>query len=321
MRVDLSASLTSLVAVPGLSLFFPASAQRSSISGLDVAGWFVDESEPASVNLNECVDRCVTLFPADGECECAYDVRRVGGGRLAAPAPSSHGPSSGGPRTIHLREERRLLRITAPESAAPGLHWGLGLDALRILESQRRTPQGEPAIDWLISIDAEEEEDILERVECGVQGESFRRDRGPSPLRIERVPCGPDAALVLPETCRVAAAMPGVFPPDAQLFWRVTPCTRQPSPLARCLDGQAQRPYWITCKSIPDARWLARSLPPGSAWAVQLSGEDHPLPDAQGLSDLQRDGCGGLALTRWDDRTLEVLAREGERGRGHALHT
>ena len=96
----------------------------------------------------------------------------------------------------------------------PGLNWAIGLDGLRVLEATPAVAPGvAPMLDWLISIDAEEEEDMIDRMECGVQGEHFRLGhQKQSELTIERIRSG--TTLVLPEACRVAAATDGVMPCD-----------------------------------------------------------------------------------------------------------
>ena len=51
----------------------------------------------------------------------------------------------------------------------PGLNWAVGLDALRVLEWA-----DEERLDWLLSVEADELEDIRERIECGVHGSRFQ---------------------------------------------------------------------------------------------------------------------------------------------------
>ena len=110
-------------------------------------------------------------------------------------------PDSAGTESAlaQLTGNRRLLRVTAPENAQPGLNWALGFDAARILEA--RTPSG--GIDWLLSIDDddEDEEDLRERILCGVNGESLRRETAfheDAALRLLSV--STEVALALPSS-------------------------------------------------------------------------------------------------------------------------
>ena len=292
-------SIAATLAAPGMHLFIESPSCALPLTGLlPVAGWVLGEQAYSCATLEDA--RTVRLMPADGKCECAYDVRRDANGRLSAPAPSNHGPSSGGPRAFHLSDQRRLLRIVAPESATPGINWALGLDALRVLESSDAA-----SLDWLISIDAEEEEDIKERIICGVQGESFRRDRRPSLLRVERVDCGPGTALVLPECCRVAATTPGALPADAELLWRVAPFQRGATLMERCIGGSINRPFWVTASSAADARMLACTLPAGCVWAAHVCGPTPP--SARDIEALREAGCGGVCIA-WSDEICAAWA-------------
>lgn len=226
------------------ALFVPPPPTRALMDqilhayGDELSGWVVGERAPSTLPQWAAAVKLPTLraLAAEGRCECAYEVARDGDGGFAALAPRGHGA---GPREFRIRDadERQLLRILAPESAVPGLNWGLGFDALRVLEAER-----DGGIDWLVSIDATEEEDILERIACGVQGESFRRDRRMCELKVERVPSGGEASLALPEACRIATTVIGALPADADLLWRVTPTTRGTMhALERCI---APRPFW-----------------------------------------------------------------------------
>ena len=270
--------------------------------------------------------RVLQLLPTTGRCECAYDVRPAAEGRLTAPAPASHGPSSGGQRHFHLSAERTLLRIVAAETAVPGLNWALGLDALRVLEADR----GPDTVDWLVSIDADDEDDIRERIECGVQGESFRRYRQTSPLAIQRLLTDADAfsrpALALPECCRVAAATEGALPAGAEILWRVTPSSGVfPTPLERNIGGGLiAHPYLVTARTAKDILMLARTLPRGSVWGAHLtqrgpeaaalsSGFVLGLPSAEEVAMLRAAGCGGLALggLTWQPQPKGAAAAQG----------
>ena len=51
----------------------------------------------------------------------------------------------------------------------PGLNWAVGLDALRVLEWA-----DEERLDWLLSVEADELYDIMERIKCGVHGSRFQ---------------------------------------------------------------------------------------------------------------------------------------------------
>jgi len=291
-RVPPSVSL----AAPGFSIFVQNAPGRYCYHS-SIDEFCCDEAGLYSLQLHVPPSTApkVQLLAADGNCECAYDVRPTGPGRLSAPAPRTHGPSSGGQRHFHMSERRQLLRILAPESAMPGLSWALGLDALRVLEAH----SADGGLDWLVSIDADEEDDMRERIICGVQGESFRRDRAASALHIEALEAGPHSALVLPEACRVAAVTPGALPADADIWWRISAGSgQQPSPLARCIDGQTRRPYWLgPCSSAADARLLARSLPPRCTWLADVSSSKR-LPDAAEVTMLREAGCGGLAVRK-----------------------
>ena len=299
----LPTSIASQLAAPDLFPLFiePPQPSASPLCRPHLAaGWVLNEDRP----LHELPETSIRLFAAAGTCECAYDVRPTGGGDFSAPAPKSHGPKSL-PRTFHLSSERRLLRVVAPEQAMPGVNWAVGLDGLRVLEAT--TPS---RLDWLLSIDAEEEEDFVERIQCGVRGEAFRRGEGSSSeLRIERIESG--TAIVLPEACRVAAATEGVLPEDVEVLWRVAPSSRrQPTQMERSFGGgPISRPYWITAATPADARLLARSLPPGSIWAAHL--RKRALPAAEDVAMLRAAGCNGLALP-WSGELENALSSEGD---------
>jgi len=51
----------------------------------------------------------------------------------------------------------------------PGLNWAVGLDALRVLEWA-----DEEQLDWILSVEADELDDIMERIKCGVHGSRFQ---------------------------------------------------------------------------------------------------------------------------------------------------
>ena len=247
----------------------------------------------------------VRLFPTDGCCECSYDVRPSGEG-LAAAAPKSHGPRSGGARKFRLSLKRQLLRVVAPENATPAINMALGLDALRVLEATR----GPFELDWLLSVDEEDADEIVENITNAVQGEALRRDRRASALRIEQVDCSAGVALVLPEVCRVAATTAGALPEGVDILWRVAPSSRRPpeSIWERCLDGGATaRPYWVSAGCAADARLLARTLPPNAIWAAHLRSIDVP-PTADEIKMLRTAGCGGLALpSTWSHVSDSIL--------------
>ena len=105
---EMTASVSGILAAPGLSLFVeqPSLASQAdegipwlSNRGLDdvVAGVVHSEDQPftTAADLRQAAGLLhlptVRLFSATGDCECAYDVREVGPGRLAAAAPR-HGP-------------------------------------------------------------------------------------------------------------------------------------------------------------------------------------------------------------------------------------
>lgn len=307
---------TLLAAKSSFPLFLEATpASVTAAASMSGSGWVLTENASYD-SLPDCRREAgcvIKLLATNGACECAYDVRATGDGfgSFAAPAPLSHGPKKL-PRTIQISAERVLLRIQAPERAMPGLNWAIGLDGLRVLEAAEMPPlpsSEKAAIDWLISVDAEDCEDVVDRCECGVRGEDFRL-RGASSssdnselLRIEQIASG--TTLVLPEACRVAAATDGVLPDDVEVCWRVTPTARrQPTPMERCVDGAANRPYWLTAGSAADARLLAYSLPPKAAWAAHLRRRALPTPEE--IASLRAAGCGGLALA-WSEELAAAL--------------
>jgi len=287
-----SVTPSELLRAPGMPLFLERPTDTFSFA----SGWVSDDNDAGDRSTARPL---VKLLAAGGSCECAYAIRADGDDYIAQ-APPSHGPSSGGPRSFKLSCDRRLLRIVAPESATPGLNWALGLDALRILEARRGSQSIE--IDWLISIDKDDEEDICERMECGVRGEFFRRqDRQRSPLSIERldVGIGSGVSLVLPEVCRIAVSTPGALPASTEVIWRVSPFGGRMTALDRCIGGATERPFWVTGANVADVRLLARSLPAGSVWAAHLQGKD-ALPSVQDVAMLREAGCGGLAMRYGD---------------------
>ena len=283
-----------LLASPGLALFAQPRllAELDQVKASGLSGCVLDETEcpmrPAGSATATLPQPEIRLVAASGECECAHDVRRDAAGGWSADAPRS-GPSSGGPRHYAISDDRLLLRIQAPESAVPSVNSALQLDALRVLESS--TAGG---IDWLVSLDEEEEEEVVERLECGVQGEAFRRGERRSVLRISRVPAGPGTALVLPEACRVGVCTPGALPRGTEVLWRAGLGARSATPLERCI---APRPFWVTAGRAADACLVARSLPRGAAWAAHLRAS--PLPTPSELESLLEAGCGGVAV-RWE---------------------
>lgn len=147
-----------LLASPGLALFAQPRllAELDQVKASGLSGCVLDETEclmrPAGSATATLPQPEIRLVAASGECECAHDVRRDAAGGWSADAPRS-GPSSGGPRHYAISDDRLLLRIQAPESAVPSVNSALQLDALRVLESS--TAGG---IDWLVSLDEEEEE-------------------------------------------------------------------------------------------------------------------------------------------------------------------
>ena len=222
-------SVSECLSAPGLSLLVPIPRTQGSaltsatvsaaIEEEYVSGYIIDEDSDSSAAAATSLSMpTVQLFPTNGKCECSLDVRIQHDGTLKAAAPRGQGSSH--VRSFQFSADRVMLRIIAPESATPALNWALGFDALRVLESRRPSTsigRGAGSLDWLVSVDAEEEEDMRERIECGIQGEAFRRDRCQSLLSIERVPCGVEGGvgrtLALPESCRVAAAPSRTTPP------------------------------------------------------------------------------------------------------------
>ncbi len=325
MRITPSAAL----AAPGLSLFVEPPPRTAGVEVLQLLhralpghGWLLDEEAPQMhPPLSPDDDRPeVRLMAASGRCECAFEtVRSASTGQLSFVAPLGHGATSayaeGGRRLIPLSDQRVLLRIVAPEEAQPGLNWALGVEALRVLEC---TPSRH-AIDWLVSVDEEEVDDVVEKIQCGVQGESYRRHGTGQPLAVQRVCCGGGSALVLPECCRVAAATDGALPADVEVLWRVSAESgslaradgrsggRQLGSLERSLERCfAQRPYWVQAPRASDAAFIGRSLPPGSVWAAHLTRRDAPLPTRDEIGRLRQAGCGGVGLA-WGDALERAL--------------
>jgi hypothetical protein len=208
-------------------------------------------------------------------------------------------PDSAGTESAlaQLSGNRRLLRVTAPENAQPGLNWALGFDAVRVLEA--RTASG--GIDWLLSIDDddEDEEDLRERILCGVNGESLRRETAfheDAALRLLSV--STEVALALPESCR-AARWAGALPQSAEVVWRVG-------------EGRSERgfaddgdPFWVEAASAADAVITAAALPPGSRWAAHV--KSFTPVSRECVRRLRVAGCGGLAV-RWSACAAAVRA-------------
>ena len=263
------------LAAPGLSLFIePPGAGRwgpmtpESISAeLGGAGWVLsDFAAPPTAQVP-----AVQLFPDSAGTESA--LSKIADGN------------------------RRLLRVTAPENAQPGLNWALGFDAVRVLEA--RTASG--GIDWLLSIDDddEDEEDLRERILCGVNGESLRRETAfheDAALRLLSV--STEVALALPESCR-AARWAGALPRGAEVVWRVS-------------EGRTERgfaddgePFWVEAASAADAVSAAAALPPGSRWAAHV--KSFTPVSRECVARLRDAGCGGLAV-RWSACAAAVRA-------------
>ena len=180
----------------------------------------------------------------------------------------------------------------------PGLNWAVGLDALRVLEWA-----DEERLDWLLSVEADELDDIMERIKCGVHGSRFaRRDDSSSQFGVQLLPeC---EALVLPEACR-GAAVTGALPSESEPLWRVTPSTRAARGLERCA---AVAPYWVSTNNAADAVALGRSLPRGASWVAHLQRRGStgsgagagaacasPLSRAE-VEALRAAGCAGVAV-------------------------
>ena len=163
MRV--AAALSAALAAQELALFFEqprTHAARAELARtLPVCGW-VGEAQEASCEGSDdaaCDDErhgppVVRLLGADGSSR-GFETT------LTASAERS--------RTVDTAAARRLLRVRAPESAMPGLNWAVGLDALRVLEWA-----DEERLDWLLSVQADELEDLIERIQCGVHGSRFQ---------------------------------------------------------------------------------------------------------------------------------------------------
>jgi len=227
MLVSLATALTE----PGLSLLLdkhgaPSDAIVRAL-GREPDAWINFGSD----KVRESVP-VVTVLPAVGQCGSSF--------RDEPQLPTDR--------------DHMLLRVRAPENATPGLNWALGLDATRIFEATANRQQ----LDWLIAIEVAEEEDIRERIECGVSGEAFRRDRrAESALTVETVQSGPRSTLVLPEACRVALATQSL-PSGTDVMWRVAPFVRTASPLERCISPRPVRscadsnlPLGITNRAKP----------------------------------------------------------------------
>ena len=166
---------------------------------------------------------------------------------------------------------------------------------------------------------------MREKIECGVQGEAFRRDRRASALHVQRLECGAGkgVALALPECCRVAVSTVGALPEGTEVLWRLTPSSgRPPESLERCVGGGlTARPYLLTAGSAADVRYLARSLPLGSTWGAHITGPRRsffvsssstsppPLPTFDDVAMLRDAGCGGIALgSVWRGEEKRVIS-------------
>lgn len=196
---------------------------------------------------------------------------------------------------VDLAGRRCLLRATGPESATPGLNWALGYDAVRVLEVSAEGSR----LDWLLSVDEEELEDIRERIECGVTGEAFRKygaAQTEAPLQVRVL--GTEA-VALPECCRDAAIM-GALPPTIEVLWRVRGEAADPSqvPAARLDRWLAQAPFWVTASTAAEAIAASRALPRGAVWLADLRRARDSAWSSR--ADLRAAGAGGLALS-WDE--------------------
>jgi len=260
-----SGSLALFIEPPGAGRWGPMTPESISAE-LGGAGWVLsDFSAPPTAQVPT-----VQLFPDSAGTESAL---------------------------AQLSGNRRLLRVTAPENAQPGLNWALGFDAVRVLEA--RTASG--GIDWLLSIDDddEDEEDLRERILCGVNGESLRRETAfheDAALRLLSV--STEVALALPESCR-AARWAGALPQSAEVVWRVG-------------EGRSERgfaddgePFWVEAASAADAVSAAAALPPGSRWAAHV--KSFTPVSRECVQRLRDAGCGGLAV-RWSACAAAVRA-------------
>ena len=108
MRPD--ASVAALLASPtSFPLFVEAPSRAPSTlssSAGAITGWVLSEDTGLAPS-EQSSSTVIRLFPAEGVCECAYDVRPTDDGQFSAPAPASHGPKKL-PRTIHLAPDRSL---------------------------------------------------------------------------------------------------------------------------------------------------------------------------------------------------------------------
>ena len=258
--------LAAMLRAPGLSSLVELQGGIEADSVMRTLGhepdaWVLGDSYDAVASPMPGAAPVVRVLAADGECSSSSDAEP------------------------QLQGDRTLLRVRAPESATPGLNWALGYDATRVLEAAC----DRSCLDWLLCIAADEEEDIRERIVCGIQGEAFRQNsQSAAALCIDTIECNERTTLVLPEACRVALATQSL-PPTVDVMWRVAPFVRVPSALERCI---APRPYWISAASCADGLLLSRMLPRGSTWVAQLPAQ--PTPEEQ--ASLLQSGCGGLAL-------------------------
>ena len=284
MRV--ASAISAAIAAHSLALFIEppkTSYERAQLlQSLPITGWVVDEPNVAAqwTGDDDGTVPVVRLMPTHGSSSIDVHASQDRNRMLDSNAP------------------RQLLRVSAPESATPGLNWALGLDALRVLEG------ASDDLDWLLSVEAAEIDDIRESIECGVHGSIFQRRealvlRGAEvveaalarpTLHIQLLPETP-MALVLPEACR-GAAVAGALPPNAEALWRVTPTTRAGSGLERCV---AIAPFWVSTNNVDDAMALACSLPRGAAWVAHLQ-NCATLLSTRDTGRLREAGCGGLAV-------------------------
>ena len=257
---------------PGFSLFIDSGSAAPPIRALRkeirLDGLVFDETAPSHLHASAALHDVATvqLFSIWGECgDCA---RRVHG---RVPGPLDKGLRS-------EDDELTLIRVVADEGATPGLNWALGMDASRVCESLRVSePGAQPLLDWLLTIPADEEDDLRERISCGVLGEAFRKSKATT-LSVAAIT---STYVGLPESCRTAVAM-GALPHSTKPLWRVP----SPSPSASSMPDElvlqrqrlrnclAPAPFWLTgCAAqarhspsvpafLPAVFWRARALLP-----------------------------------------------------------
>ena len=271
-------TLTSIIAEPGLSIILerpPLSPPPTSLPMID-AWWSPRQRSGAAYRRG----RRVEVDPIDE----LPSLRLLGGGAPRSPMSALESCA-----LLENCETRALLRVSAPSTHA----WAdLPLDdaaAVRVLErvGARR--------EWLVSVRSDAVADVL--ANCASASVSIEPTE--------------DAALALPECCRVAALEGALEGHD--VLWRVDeaalldPALR----LERCVGG-ARQFYLVEATNAASAARAGKLLPVGSLWAAHVVGDKRGggLPGAAEARALRRAGCGALAVS-WKAAVEAARTRAG----------